>query len=141
MKNIKMWANSEDQVKSILNYFAACGYTVKEDYYELFKDSRAFFAYTSGCVMRYQMEEGDDWHYFNKHENKEVFFATPVHEYVEVPEVDYVKPPLGLRPRHFPQSERTVEICEAIIRYAQAYTEVPKEWLDELYELNVKMDW
>lgn len=46
------------------------------------------------------------------------------------------KPPLGLRPRWIATGQRAEEIVAAITRYNDAKKEVPKEWREELAELN-----
>ncbi|BDD79631.1 hypothetical protein [Burkholderia phage FLC9] len=47
-----------------------------------------------------------------------------------------VKPPLGLRPRFIVAEERAREITAAMSRYFDADKEIPKEWHEELDELN-----
>ena len=42
------------------------------------------------------------------------------------------KPPLGLRPKFIVAEGRTVEILEAMKRYAERGMEIPQEWRDEL---------
>lgn len=49
-------------------------------------------------------------------------------------------PPLGLRPRWIAVGQRAGEIVDAITRYNDAKKEVPKEWRDELAELNVWLE-
>lgn len=45
------------------------------------------------------------------------------------------KPPIGLRPKHIAQAQRLQEIEEAMVRYLQAHTMIPGEWLVEYHEL------
>lgn len=47
-------------------------------------------------------------------------------------------PPIGLRPRKLVEQMRTAEICEAMIRYSNAGKDVPKEWLDELFDYHIE---
>lgn len=46
------------------------------------------------------------------------------------------KPPLGLRSRLVVESLRIQEILEAMQRYNNALVPIPKEWIQELEELN-----
>ena len=48
------------------------------------------------------------------------------------------KPPLGLRPRHIAETQRMEEINTAISRYLEKGEVIPKEWIEELQELNDK---
>lgn len=51
------------------------------------------------------------------------------------------KPPLGLVPRFIIVEHRTVEILEAMTRYAREGYKVPHEWRDELAELLNEPHW
>ena len=42
------------------------------------------------------------------------------------------KPPLGLKPKYIHEAERKQEICDAMMRYAEAKMPVPVEWVSEL---------
>ena len=53
----------------------------------------------------------------------------------------YVKPPLGLVPRFIVVEKRTVEILEAMIRYASAGYRIPQEWREELDYLLDETQW
>lgn len=46
------------------------------------------------------------------------------------------KPPIGLKPRWMAESDRAQEIVNAITRYNDAKKEVPRDWLEELEEVN-----
>ena len=49
------------------------------------------------------------------------------------------KPPLGLIPKRFVQSQdvlsRFADVCGAINRYKEAKMEIPSEWLEEYFEI------
>ncbi|CAJ0701612.1 hypothetical protein LMG19089_02882 [Ralstonia edaphis] len=49
--------------------------------------------------------------------------------------LNYLKPPLGLKPKHIHDKERAEEILAAIDRYVAARKVVPAEWIDELRAL------
>jgi len=48
------------------------------------------------------------------------------------------RPPLCLRPRHIVETQRMGEINVAISRYLVEGKGIPKEWIEELQELNDK---
>lgn len=60
---------------------------------------------------------------------------------MDAEEVVYRKPPLGLVPRFVVVEHRTVEILEAMRRYAAEGYKVPMEWRDELAELLNESHW
>ena len=45
------------------------------------------------------------------------------------------KPPLGLKPESVHNSERAIEILEAMTRYVLAYESIPNMWIEELTRL------
>lgn len=51
------------------------------------------------------------------------------------------KPPLGLVPRFVVVKNRTVEILEAMLRYASAGYRIPQEWREELDDLLDDAQW
>jgi len=54
---------------------------------------------------------------------------------VKTYELDFKKPPLGLRPRKISDQARIVEICAAISRYAKSGLDIPTTWIDELNDI------
>lgn len=54
------------------------------------------------------------------------------------PPMHTVKPPLGLRPRHIAEQQRTQEIISAMARYAVDGVSIPVEWITELADLNME---
>ena len=54
---------------------------------------------------------------------------------VESSKAGNVKPPLGLIPKLFWDSERIADITNAISRYLQAEKEIPIEWIEEYNNL------
>jgi hypothetical protein len=46
-----------------------------------------------------------------------------------------VRPPLGLKPKWLHDSERKIDIIEAMERYAKVKKPIPIEWIDELKQL------
>lgn len=56
--------------------------------------------------------------------------------------MDYVKPPLGLRPKEVWLMQRREEIYQAIQRYFDACPpkEIPKEWLQQLIEIEDELE-
>lgn len=49
--------------------------------------------------------------------------------------IDFVRPPLGVRPKFAWQIDRLEEIEEAIDRFMAAGYPIPLEWMDERNEL------
>ena len=45
------------------------------------------------------------------------------------------KPPIGIMPRYIHNSNRMVEILDAMERYSKASKHIPGEWIDELRDL------
>lgn len=43
-----------------------------------------------------------------------------------------IKPPLGLKPKSVHDFQRREEIEDAIMRYAQAGKDIPRDWINEL---------
>ncbi|MFP4976363.1 hypothetical protein ACE6ED_13250 [Paenibacillus sp. CN-4] len=50
------------------------------------------------------------------------------------------KPPIGLRPRYIWEDLRIKEIEEAMQRYGEAGYVIPREWLEERYELHKRRE-
>jgi len=48
----------------------------------------------------------------------------------------HIKPPLGLKPKWVHDDQRKIEILQAIERYNIAGIAIPKEWQEELNNLN-----
>lgn len=48
---------------------------------------------------------------------------------------EYVKPPLGLKPRAIAEQERVSDIFQAILRYMTAGMPIPDEWLGEVNDI------
>ena len=46
-----------------------------------------------------------------------------------------IKPPLGLKPKRIHDKNRALEILEAMTRYIEDGSDIPKEWVEELKEL------
>ena len=46
------------------------------------------------------------------------------------------KPPIGIKPRRFHDSNRGIDIAQAIIRYFEAGQPIPDEWMEELIGIN-----
>jgi hypothetical protein len=49
------------------------------------------------------------------------------------------KPPLGLEPRRIWQEKRLQELQRAIQRFRDAAVAVPREWIEEAYDLFVEL--
>jgi hypothetical protein len=49
------------------------------------------------------------------------------------------KPPLGVMPKDIWEEKRYIDLLEAISRYIEANKQPPYEWIDELYELSIKL--
>ena len=45
------------------------------------------------------------------------------------------RPPLGVMPLYIWNKKRVLEIAEAITRYAEAFQQIPQEWIDEYNNL------
>lgn len=52
----------------------------------------------------------------------------------------HAKPPLGIEPKEIWEEKRCIDLKEAIDRRVNTEFEIPKEWVDEYYELAVKIN-
>lgn len=60
---------------------------------------------------------------------------------MDTEEVVHKKPPLGIVPRFIVVEQRTIEILEAMRRYAAEGYKVPLEWREELDDLLDDLHW
>jgi hypothetical protein len=49
-----------------------------------------------------------------------------------------VAPPIGVKPKYIHDEERFADLAAATARYVEAGLRVPKEWIDEMWELSRK---
>lgn len=47
-----------------------------------------------------------------------------------------IKPPIGIKPKFVWEEERIGDLLEAMLRYSNVGWVIPKEWIEELDELN-----
>lgn len=143
--NYKFRVNSPEHSKEIQNALFDLGYdwrmggdkTYRHVYDEfLFCDD--VHTYRNKSISFCSTEE-----FFVNNENTEAWIVNgkivTVHpaslpkETIQPKEV--VKSPLGLRPKHIVDSERTAEILQAMFRYNSDNIAIPSEWLTELINI------
>lgn len=125
-QEFKMWANSDDEAQSIMNYMYASGYDWQFRGHELWSYYGGVYANRDGSIT---YTERYDRKYYDAHPHKEFHFATPVHlhlpeEWVEVSELDGqlevdmgdILPDMVNNPSHYTSHPSGIE-CIEITRF------------------------